>query len=64
VGSLARALSAAEAVIGQLFVAILIARLVGLHVSRRQPGARDQGTPGHLPQRASPAARDIPSDGV
>ena len=38
VGALPRVLSAVEAVIGQLFVAILIARLVGLHVSQRQPG--------------------------
>ena len=41
VGALPRVLSAAEAVIGQLFVAILIARLVALHISQRQPGARD-----------------------
>jgi hypothetical protein len=39
-GSLPRVLAAAEAVIGQLFVAILIARLVGLQVSQGRPGGR------------------------
>ena len=40
VGSLPRVLAAAEAVIGQLFVAIMIARLVGLQVSQGRPGGR------------------------
>ena len=40
VGALPRVLSATEAVIGQLFVAILIARLVGLQISHAQREGR------------------------
>jgi hypothetical protein len=36
VGEVARNLAAVEAVIGQLFIAIFIARLVGLHISQSQ----------------------------
>ena len=41
VGSMPRVLAASEAVIGQLFVAILIARRVGLQVSQGRSGVRD-----------------------
>jgi hypothetical protein len=36
VGDVARSLAAVEAVLGQLFIAIFIARLVGLHISQSQ----------------------------
>ena len=39
---IARMLAAGEAVIGQLFIAVLIARLVGMHISMSHgPAVRD-----------------------
>jgi hypothetical protein len=40
VNPLARNLAALEALCGQLYVAILVARLVTLHLSRRERGAQ------------------------
>jgi hypothetical protein len=33
---LARSLSSLEAVVGQLYIAVLIARLVGMHIAQKQ----------------------------
>ena len=37
----ARALASGEAIVGQLYVAIFVARLVGLHLAHAQPRSRD-----------------------
>jgi hypothetical protein len=37
----ARSLSLLEAVVGQLYIAVLIARLVGMHIAQEQGGRAD-----------------------
>ena len=60
----ARLLTASEAVIGQLFLTVLVARLVGLHLSttlgRRDTDALDQGS-GDSPCD-EPRSNDAPAD--
>jgi len=41
VASVARSASALEAVIGQIYLAVFVARLVGLHMRQNQPGTFD-----------------------
>ena len=40
----ARSLVTLEALLGQLFIAVLIARLVALHIMHESEGAPEQGT--------------------